>query len=236
MSAAVPTSHLELQLSWGLPRISTGFWGQRWFAATISLPCDALSEAGALAVRAGYLYDTLPQPPDLGYEQPPLAIELLGRDAGLPLYQGELAASLLAQLRRKWALAVSGPRAAMLSELERAGYTGVQIANPTERAPGDSHADFWARFWIIFPAGTHRAVLADAPVVGTCVVGACRVGPFASADDARWYKQLQSIVARTRPAQWVPWDFVFELDGGPPDEIRLLGHKRFADPDYSFAI
>jgi len=73
----------------------------------------------------------------------------------------------------------------------------------------------------------------DGPVCGdTAICGSSYCGPFTTAEQARWYHQLRSVVARVRPAQWVPWDFVFELGGGA--ELRLMGHYRYLDADYVY--
>lgn len=237
-----PNTLVELAISWNLPRFSHGFWGRRWLTAAMCVPLDAMNQAAATAFRVGQLYDTRPRPPDLAFEQAPLAVELLGLDSLLPLgdqpaVDGTLpTAALLRQLRRKWAHHSGGPRAALASELDRTGYFCSIVIPGEPDAPSDSHGDFWARFWVDFADGDHP-LTEPAAVVGSAVVGTDRIGPFAAGDAgaaaARWWTGLLAVIARARPAQWVPWDIRLDL---PSSTINLMAHYRFQDPDYVYEV
>lgn len=237
---AAPRSLLDLAISWNLPRFSSGFWGRRFLAAAMATPLDAMNQAAATAFRVGNLYDTRARPIDLTFEQPALAVEYLGLDSLLPLgdqpaVDGTLpTAALLARLRAKWAHHSGGPRAALESELDRTGYDATTVIPGEPAAPSDSHADFWARFWVDFADGDHP-LTEPAAVVGAATVGTDRIGPFAPGvggePAARWWTGLLAVVGRARPAQWVPWDFRFELASST---IALMGHYRFQDPDYEY--
>jgi hypothetical protein len=127
---AYPANQLELIESFGIPRLS-GPNGQAFIGCVFGAINDMIVEATATLVRARMLYDVNPRTPDEGDEQPLAAIQLLGQEAHLPLYPGETHASLVTQLRRKWDHYSGGAKAALESELVRAGYDATVIV------PGD---------------------------------------------------------------------------------------------------
>jgi hypothetical protein len=109
---------------------------------------------------------------------------------------------------------------------------GIQVPNDFDPRPDP--VEYWSRFWLRFPVGSHPVTGPAGFVVGTGVVGTDRIGPegFDTAEGALTWGLLRSIVRRMKPSQWVVWDYIFELGGG--DEIRLQGKRRFQDPDYTY--
>lgn len=112
---------------------------------------------------------------------------------------------------------------------------GPGIEVPNDFTPRPDPVDYWSRFWIRFPVGSHPVTGPAGFVVGTGVVGTDRIGPegFDSASGALTFGLIRSIVRRMKPSQWVVWDYIFELEGG--DEIRLQGKRRFQDADYVYS-
>lgn len=130
-----PANQLELIESFGIPRLS-GPNGQKFIGCVFAAINDMLVEACATLVRARMLYDVNPRTPDEGLEQPYAAIQLLGQEAMLPLYPGESHDSLLTQLQRKWDHYSGGVKAALESELQRAGYNAtVVVPNDQDLTP-----------------------------------------------------------------------------------------------------
>lgn len=237
MPAAGPQNLVELAISWGLPRFSSAYWAQRFLGAVGSVPCDMLNEGCRLAVRAGMLYDTNPAPPDASHEQPGLSLELLGADSLLPLADAADTAGLApplalhARLRERWDHHALPARDRMIAELTRAGYLVQALTVPGDAAaPADSHTDFWARMWVDFGTPPGHP-LSGGATAGAIVVDTTRLGPFQTQAQAEWYFALRAIVERTRPAQWVVWDYRFDMGA---TTISLMGHYRYLDPDYVY--
>lgn len=99
----------------------------------------------------------------------------------------------------------------------------------TARSPiATTPATWWSRFWLRFPPGSHP-ITGPGALQGPSIQGATKQGPEGLTIE--FYETLKSIVLRHKPAQWVCWDFIFELGG---TEIRLQSHKRFRDPEFVY--
>lgn len=224
-------SHVEL-----VARLAVSPWtgenGSRFIGILCGVLNDVLTEGASLSIKAPMLYPITPRGED--YEQPIEALDLLGRDCMRLHYPGESHyQSLRPRLRAKWDFWQSGIKAALLAELAAAGYAGVEIFVPNDFTPRPDPTTYWSRFWVHFPAGTHVITSSVGFVMGTSVMGDV-LGPAGldTAEGAAWYDLLRSICRRMKPAQWVVWDFTFELAGG--DVVHLMGKIRFDDPNYEY--
>ncbi len=132
-----PANQLELIETFKIPRMQRADGnGQRFIGCVFAAVNDMLVEACATLVRSALLYDVNPKTEEFGYEQPYAAIELLGQEALLPLYPGELHSSLVTQLRRKWDHYSGGVKEGLESELARAGYDAtISVPNDEDLSP-----------------------------------------------------------------------------------------------------
>jgi hypothetical protein len=116
-----------------------------------------------------------------------------------------------------------------------ADYGPSNIDGTAQGGLGKSAAqiDYWSRFWVRFPFGTHPVVGGGA-TVGVAVVGTSRMGPIGLDSEAGelYLRTIQTITKRYKPFRWVPWDFEFEYASGK--YLRLMGHKRYNDPLYVY--
>jgi hypothetical protein len=226
-------THVKLFEAANLPR-TRGPIGQRYFGTVFALIQDILAEGASTAERAARLYDIAPVPPDEQFEAPLDAIDQLGRDCLLVKYAPESYAHLLAVVRNKWVFWTGSPKQGLIDELERAGYEGVEIKVPRDYADPTVSDDYWSRFWIDMPLGTHIVTGPAGFVVGTGVVGTDRIGPggLDTEEGARWYGQLKSVTRKMKPVDWIVWDYRFEIS--PGSWIVVLGKKRFNDPNYEY--
>jgi len=190
---------------------------------------DLLAEGAATALSAQWLVPFKPGDPD---ERPVGGLDLIGAASGLPRYPAESQADYLTRLLRRWTLWTQGPKVTLAEELASAGFVGVTIEVPNDFSPRPAPASYWSRFWVRFPVGSHPVTGPGGFVVGVGIVGTDRIGPagFDTAEGALQFGLIRQIIARMKPSQWVPWDFIFELPGG--DEIRLQGHRRLRDPSF----
>jgi len=211
----------------------TGPNGQRFFNVVVGIANDFMIEGANLALRAGFLYPIKPQPED--FSQPEEAIDLLGRDALLLRYPGESAFALRARVRDKWAFWTQGIKPALLAELTAAGYAGAEIFVPNDFTPRPDPVDYWSRFWVFFPAGTHPVTSPTGFVMGTDIVGTDFIGPVGlnTPAGAEYLFRLKSVIRRMKPAQWVCWDLVFEITVGV-QYVHLQYRPRFDDPLYEY--
>lgn len=212
----------------------TGPVGEAFFGILCGIANDAMIEAASLALKSALLYPITPRPED--YEQPVEAIDLLGRDAMLLRYPGEdHYTSLRPRVRNKWNFWQSGIKAAMLAELSAAGYPGAVVLVPNDFTPRPPPSTLWSRFWIKFPQGTHPVTGPNGFVMATSSVGIDRLGPAGinTAAGAVYLAQLKSVLARMKPAQWVPWDIIFEVTAGS-SYIFLQCTTRFGDTHYAY--
>jgi hypothetical protein len=210
----------------------TGENGAKFIGILCGILNDYLTEGASLAVKAGLVYPVTPRPED--YQQPIEALDLLGRDCMRLRYPGEPHyQSLRERIRGKWTFWQLGIKDALLEELAAAGYTGVELYVPNDFDPRPDPSSYWSRFWVHFPAGTHPITSDDGFIMGTSVMGDV-LGPegLDTAVGAAWYELLRSICKRMKPAQWVVWDFTFELAGG--DVVHLMGKIRFDDENYEY--
>jgi hypothetical protein len=210
----------------------TGENGQRFIGILCGVLNDMLTEGASLAVKAPLIYPVTPRGED--YEQPIEALDLLGRDCLLLRYPGESHyQSLRARLRDKWGFWQQGIKAALLDELAAAGYSGAELFVPNDFTPRPDPASYWSRFWVHFPAGTHPITSDVGFVMGASEMGdPLGPGGLDNPEGAAWYELLRSICRRMKPAQWVVWDFTFEL--ASTDVVHLMGKIRFDDPNYEY--
>lgn len=223
-------------------KLAVGPWtgpnGSKFLGVVAGLSADYLSEASAQALAATWVYAFKTRGEDL--EQPTDALEALGRAAGLLHYRGEsVYGSLRPRLRAKWDFWTQGPKQCLVAELEAAGMPNAVVYVPASNlAPVDSFSpDYWSRFWLELPVGSHPVISERGFVVddgNEGVVGVNRIGPTGlnTPEGALFYSQLRSILARMKPAQWVCWNIRFLIAGG--GRVDLQVHKRFADPDYDY--
>lgn len=208
------------------------------FAGTIcGIANDAMIEGASKAMQSALLYPVTPRAET--YDQPPEAIDLLGRDALLLRYAGEdHYTSLRPRVRAKWSFWRSGIKTALLAELAAAGYAGAQVKVPNDFTPRPAPSTEWSRFWLNFPAGTHPVTGLGGFIVGTAggTVGISRLGPagLQSAAGATYLNTLKDVLKRMKPAQWIVWDIVFEVTPGVL-YIYLQYKPRFADPHYAYS-
>jgi hypothetical protein len=221
-------------------QIATGVWrgpnGEKFAGVLCGLLSDFLAEGASTAWQASSLYPLTPRPED--YKTPLDAIERMGRDALILRYPGENHyTSLRPRVRNKWNYWAGSIKAALLADLAAAGFSGAQIFVPNDfNLPGPpAPTDYWSRFWIKFPFGTHPVTTTFEPaVVGAAVVGTDRIGPLFIASEAgeTYIRRLESVVRRLKPAQWVCWNFAFEVTTGPSVYYNLMSHKRYLDTHY----
>lgn len=208
--------------------------GSAFVGIVIGLANDFMIEAANQALRAGFLYPIKAQPED--YSQPVEAIDLLGRDAMLLRYPGEdHYSSLRERVRNKWTFWTQGIKPSLLEELTAAGYSGAEIYVPNDFTPRPDPSDYWSRFWLLMPEGTHPVTGPAGFVMGAGVVGTDRLGPAGldTAEGAVYYAQLRSVLKRMKPAQWIVWDIIFEVSAGV-QYIHLQFNPRFDDPNYEY--
>lgn len=208
--------------------------GSKFIGIVVGLGNDFMVEAANQALRAGLLYPIKAQPED--YNQPPEAIDLLGRDCMLLRYPDEdHYSSLRERVRNKWTFWTQGIKPSLLAELTAAGYSGAEIYVPNDFTPRPDPVDYWSRFWVLMPEGTHPVTGPDGFTMGTDVVGVNRLGPAGidSAAGLAYLEQLKSVIKRMKPAQWVCWDIIFEVTAGV-QYIHLQFKPRFADPFYEY--
>jgi len=227
---AAPIRHADLVEQLAVPPWS-GEWGQKFVGVVLGLGNDMIAEGAATALSSSWLVPFRPGDPD---DRPTAGADMIGAASGLPRYPGETQADYVARLARRWALWTQGPKTTLVEELEAAGFAGATIEVPTDFDPRPDPADYWSRFWVTFPEGSHPVTGPEGFVVGTGVVGTDRIGPggFDTAEGALVFGLIRQIVARMKPSQWVVWDYRFELGGG--ESIVLQGHRRFRDGDYDY--
>jgi hypothetical protein len=227
---STPNTHRELVEKLAVPPWS-GPNGQKFIGTVLGISNDMMTEGAALALSAGWL---VPFRPGDYNDRPVGGLDLIGAASGLPRYDAETHADYLARLLTRWTLWTQGPKATLISELESAGFTGVTIEVPNDSDPRPDPVDYWSRFWVDFPVGSHPVTGPGSFIVGTSVVGTGRIGPagFDSEDGARVFGLIRQIVNRMKPSQWVPWDYRFDLGGG--ESIVLQGHRRLQDDDYEY--
>lgn len=225
-------NHVELALEYEIPMWSTGFWGSKFSGATGGLLMDMLMEGAATGLGGQFIYPFAPTSFDRSFDQPLDALSLLGNDAMRPWYPGEdHNASLKPRLREKWTFWTGSPKDGIVEELVAAGFEAPTITVPGDYAsPPDSFTTYWSRFWVTFAEGDHPITGAGTQIQAA-VVGETQIGPEGLT--ATYYTRLKTVVRRMKPAQWVPWNFVFVLPGGT-QQINLQGHRRFQDPDYTY--
>lgn len=219
-------------------QIAQGVWrgpnGEKFIGILVGVLNDYLAEAASTAWQSGCLYPLTPRPED--YKTPVDAIERMGRDALILRYPGEdHYTSLRPRVRAKWDYWTGGIKQALLADLAAAGFAGAQVFVPNDFASAPAPADYWSRFWIKFPVGTHPVATTFEPaVVGSAVVGTDRIGPlFIASEVGRQYlRKLESVIKRLKPAQWVCWNIAFEVTSGPSVYYNLMVHKRYADTHY----
>lgn len=103
----------------------TGAVGAAYAGTVCGIANDVMIEGASKAMQSALLYPVTPRAET--YDQPPEAIDLLGRDALLLRYPGEDAyTGLRPRVRNKWAFWQSGIKAALLTELAAAGYALTQ--------------------------------------------------------------------------------------------------------------
>lgn len=210
--------------------------GSRFVGVVIGVLSDMLTEGASIAWQAGQLYPLTPRAED--YDQPLDAIELLGRDALILRYPGESHyGSLRARVRAKWDYWTGSIKDALLEDFDAAGYPGLEIYVPNDFSPVPDPPEYWSRFWVVLPLSTHPVTAAAGFIMGTDVMGAKRIGPTGlnTAAGATFYAGLRSIVKRLKPAQWVVWDYLFEISTGPSVYVRLHGKHRYNDALYEYA-
>jgi hypothetical protein len=227
---ADPRTHVELVERVAPPPWS-GLVGGKFIGVVVGLMNDVMSEGAASAASAQWL---VPFRPGGVNDRPTGGLDFIGQASGLPRYASETSDAYLARLLSRWTLWRGSPKDMLLSEFVAAGYPGAEIFVPNDFTPRPDPAAEWSRFWIFFPEGTHPVTSDEGFIMGTGVMGVDYIGPggLDSPAGAAWYNQLVSIVARLKPSQWVPWDYIFELPGG--DQIHLMGHMRFEDPNYEY--
>jgi hypothetical protein len=229
---AAARRHVDLVEQIAVPPWS-GDLGGKYVGVVLGLSNDIMSEGAATAVSAQWLVPFKPGDPN---DRPVGGLDMIGAASGLPRYPAETLDGYLVRLLRRWTLWTQGPKTTLVEELESAGFAGVTIEVPTDFTPRPDPTDYWSRFWVRFPVGSHPVTGPNGFVVGTSVVGTGRIGPdgFDTADGALVFGLIRQIVNRMKPSQWVVWDYVFELGGG--DEIRIQGHRRFQDPLYTYYV
>lgn len=216
----------------------TGAVGAAYAGVICGIANDVMIEGASRAMQSALLYPVTPRPET--YDQPPEAIDALGRDALLLRYAGEDAyTSLRPRVRNKWVFWQKGIKAALLDELMAAGYAGVEILVPNDFTPRPDPASNWSRFWLNFPAGTHPVTGLGGFIMGgagTGVVGEDRLGPAGlnTAAGEAYLTQLKSVLKRMKPAQWIVWDIIFEVTPGVL-YIFLQYKPRFSDPHYAYS-
>jgi len=218
--------------------IATGVWtgpnGAKYAGVVVGVVNDMLSEAAATAWQAGSLYPLTPREED--YKTPVDAIERMGRDALILRYPGEdHYNSLRPRVREKWDYWTGGIKQALIADLAAAGYPGAEIYVPNDFSPAPDPDTYWSRFWVLFPVGTHPVATSFEPaVVGSAVVGTDRIGPLFIASEAGrlYWRKLESVIKRLKPAQWVGWNVAFEVTSGPSVYSTLMLHKRYLDTHY----
>ncbi len=209
--------------------------GSKFVGVCIGLADDIMVEAANQALRAGFLFPIKAQPED--YSQPVEAIDALGRDALLLRYPGEdHYSSLRTRVRDKWDFWTQGIKPALLDELTAAGFAGAQIFVPNDFTPRPLPVDYWSRFWLMMPAGTHPVTGTGGFIMNTGVVGVTRLGPAGLNTEAGevYFQQMRSVLSRMKPAQWIVWDIIFEVTPGVL-YIHEQFRPRFADPNYQYS-
>lgn len=195
----------------------TGPVGEAYAGIITGIANDAMIEGASKALQSSFLYPVTPRPET--YDQPPEAIDALGRDALLLRYSGEDAyTGLRPRVRNKWVFWQKGIKAALLDELTAAGYVGAEIFVPNDFTPRPDPAANWSRFWLNFPVGTHPVTGTGGFIMGAAsgTVGVSRLGPagLQTAAGEAYLTQLKSVLGRMKPAQWVVWDIIFEVTPG----------------------
>jgi len=214
-------THVDLVDSLNLPRWS-GDYGSKFIGIVVGVLNDMLTDGASIALLAQF--STIPE------FQPLDAVDLLGNDCMRPHYTGETYDSARARILGKWDFWTGDPKQGLLDELTAAGYPNAEIILPAVPDPDD----YWSRFWIRIPFGSHPVTSGTGFIVGTDVVGVKRIGPqgIDSETGERYYRLLTAICKRYKPMQWVVWDFEFE--NTPGNFIRLQGKKRFKDAAYVY--
>jgi hypothetical protein len=222
--------HVDLVEQLAVPPWS-GDVGQRFMGVVLGVSNDLLAEGAATAASAQWLVPFKPGDPN---DRPSAGLDFIGAASGLPRYPVETPADYLARLLRRWTLWTQGAKVTLTEDLESAGFVGVDITVPNDFSPRPPPTTYWSRFWVAFPEGSHPVTGPNGFVVGTSVVGTDRIGPagFNTADGARVFGMIRQIVARMKPSQWVPWDYIFYLAGG--ERVMLQGHRRFQDENYIY--
>jgi hypothetical protein len=230
---ATEETHTELVASLAVSPW-TGEYGQRFIGVLCGVLNDLLTEGASVAAKSPLIYPVTPRTED--YEQPIEALDLLGRDCMLLRYAGESHyQALRARLRDKWSFWQQGIKPALLAELDAAGYSGVEIYVPNDFTPRPDPVEYWSRFWLLFPEGTHPVTSPTGFVMGTSVVGTDYIGPVGldSPEGSVYLELLKSIVRRMKPAQWVCWDIIFEIEAGV-EYVHLQFRPRFDDALYEY--
>lgn len=206
--------------------------GLKFIGLLIGLTNQMQNEAAATALSAQWLKTFTP---GHEYDHPLQGLDAIGAASGLPRYPGEdYITEYLPRLLSRWTLWTQGIKSMLVSEFASAGFSGVEIEVPTDFDPRPDPVDYWSRFWVRFPVGSHPITDPEGFVVGTSIVGSEYIGPegFDSVDGSLVLGLIKQIVQRLKPSQWVCWDLVFELGGG--DEVRLQVHSRFQDENYVY--
>lgn len=226
-------THVELVEESKIPRWTTDgseiHYGERFAGLVCGLVNDIFAEAATIALIAQYLVPEPGQP----YEQPLDSIERLATDALRPHYKGEhYINSTIPRLLNKWNFWTGDPKAGMVEEYGAAGHVNVTIKVPGDFVGSpDSHTDYWSRYWVQFPNGSH-SIIGPGAVIGTLIVGTDKIGPEGL--NLEQWGQIQALSNRYKDIQFVAWDYEFTL--GDATVIKLQGKKRFADPDYVYHL
>jgi hypothetical protein len=215
----------------------TGPVGEAYAGIVTGIANDVMIEGASKALQSAFLYPITPRTET--YDQPPEAIDLLGRDALLLRYPGEDAyTGLRPRVRNKWTFWQSGIKTALLAELTAAGFTGALIFVPNDFTPRPAPSATWSRFWLEMPAGTHPVTGLGGFIMGAAggTVGVSRLGPagLQSAAGESYLGRLKNVLKRMKPAQWIVWDIIFEVTPGVL-YIHLQYAPRFADPNYQYS-
>lgn len=159
------------------------------------------------------------------YNKPADAIGLQGQDSLLPLIEGEDPhTGHLPRLQNKWAFWASNPTAGLeeILSIEAGGPVAVKV--PGDYASPPDAFDYWSRFWVELPEGSHPVPLGGSALTlgGSLVAGPGAVlGP--EGITASYRQRLKAAARRYKPVQWVCWDFVFTVGGV---EYRSMAHPR----------
>lgn len=210
-------THAELTEEWKVPRWSTGFWGVRFAGTLGGILADLLTEGARLALQATYLVPFVPGAP---LEVPEGGIAALAQDAGL----GGWDAATAADVQGKWDFWTQNPKASIAQELG-----GATVTVPDDYTGSfDAFApDYWSRFWI---APDEHPVVGPPPTVGGAIVGTTVLGPAGLT--AAYTNRVKQAARRSKPAQWVHWDTIYDDTAGSGQVYRTMAFPRI-DPNFA---